>query len=252
MIPRVYQAISSVAGALATDGVVKARLNSRDNYLYRSIDDVMARLAPLLAAHRLCVLPRVLGRDARDRVDENDKLLVAVTVRAAFDLVSAEDGSRHTVEAYGEALDAGDKGTAKAMQSAYKYAMLQAFCVPAAQGEDTDASSHRLKPSPELAEPPGGWAHWCEGLQRDVQACGDDAALEHLQEAERPRLTAARRERPDLYDLAGRAIAAQREALRADKKARSSSLQEPQPRRAVSARKLRKPASEANGSGGHA
>ena len=44
---------------------------------------------------------------------------VNVLLRVAFDLVSVEDGSVHTVEAYGEALDEGDKGTAKAMSAAY-------------------------------------------------------------------------------------------------------------------------------------
>lgn len=249
MIPRVYQAITAVAGGLATHGVAKARLNSRDNYLYRSIDDVTERLAPLLAAHRLCVLPRVLERYACDRLDENDKLLIAVTVKSAFDFVSAEDGSIHTVEAYGEAFDAGDKATAKAMQSAYKYAMLQAFCVPTAPGEDAGASSHRLKPSPQPSVPAEGWARWCEGLQDNVQRCQDEAALEHLQETERPRLTAARRERPDLYDLAGKAIAARRDAVRPGQHATHGSPLEPQPD-AVTPRQPRKCSSKVNGSHG--
>ncbi|GGE03075.1 hypothetical protein GCM10011515_23350 [Tsuneonella deserti] len=69
---------------------------------------------------------------------------MAVSLKVAFDLVCADDGSCHTIEAYGEALDAGDKGTPKAMQSAYKYAVLQAFCVPAVQHEDADSNSFRI------------------------------------------------------------------------------------------------------------
>ena len=45
-------------------------------------------------------------------------------------LISVEDGSSHKVEAYGEALDGGDKATAKAMSAAYKSAMVQTFCIP--------------------------------------------------------------------------------------------------------------------------
>jgi hypothetical protein len=41
-----------------------------------------------------------------------------VSVHAAFDLVSALDGSTHTVQSFGEALDDSDKGTAKAIYSA--------------------------------------------------------------------------------------------------------------------------------------
>ncbi|GGE03065.1 hypothetical protein GCM10011515_23340 [Tsuneonella deserti] len=66
MIARVYSAITAVAGALACDGVAKTRLNTRDQYLYRSIDDVLERLAPLLAQNRLCILPRVHERHTTD------------------------------------------------------------------------------------------------------------------------------------------------------------------------------------------
>lgn len=56
------------------------------------------------------------------------------------------------------ALDSGDKATAEAMQSAHKYAVLQAFCVPAGPGEDADAQSWRLAPTRPLAQPDEGWA----------------------------------------------------------------------------------------------
>lgn len=45
LILRVYGAIDAVAGALARDGTAKERLNARDDYLYRSINDV-SRLSP--------------------------------------------------------------------------------------------------------------------------------------------------------------------------------------------------------------
>lgn len=213
MIARVYQTINNIAAELAHDGVAKTRLNARGNYLYRSVDDVLARLAPLLAAHRLCILPRVLERMAAERHDETGGLLVSVTLRAAFDLVSAEDGSCHTIEAYGEALDAGDKATAKAMQSAYKYAVLQAFCVPAAQVEDADASSHRLTPTTLPAAPAKGWPRWCDGLAVQVEACASPGAIRQLQDDNRASLAALSRERPELYRGLGEAIVMRKAAL---------------------------------------
>ncbi len=218
MIARVYAAINAVAAALAEDGVAKTRLNARDQYLYRSIDDVLERLAPLLAHHRLCILPRVLERHAGDRLDESGALLVAVSLKVAFDLVSAEDGSCHTIEAYGEALDAGDKATAKAMQSAYKYAVLQAFCVPAVQQEDADARSYRLQAAPttsthSVAEPSQGWQAWCDELVISVSACRDPQALGQLRDDHRPQLAALQRERPPLYRQVGEAMAARSREL---------------------------------------
>ncbi len=74
MIPRVYGAINAVAAALARDGIAKERLNTRDDYFYRSIDDVLSRVAPLLAEHRLCILPRMLERTARAPAQVSDPM----------------------------------------------------------------------------------------------------------------------------------------------------------------------------------
>lgn len=227
MIARVYQAINAVSSGLARDGVAKTRLNSCNNYLYRSIDDVLEKLAPLLAQHRLCILPRVLEREATDRLDDAGGLLVGVALKVAFDLVSAEDGSGHTIEAFGEALDAGDKATAKAMQSAYKYAVLQAFCVPALQQEDADAHSRRLAALEISAAPAEGWEPWCEALMEAVQSSASAAALTALQNHHRSRLVALARDRSDLYRRLGDAIG--RKRLEFDQASR------PAPRKAVEA-----------------
>jgi hypothetical protein len=205
--PQVYRAVTAIAAELS-GGIPKRHRNERDDYRYRSIDDVLNRLSPLLARHKLCVLPRVLERTSTDRIGEGDLLLIAVTLRVAFDLVSSTDGSRHTVEAYGEALDASDKATAKAMSSAYKHAMLQAFCVPVAQIEDADASSHRLKRNrSHQREPVEGWAMWTSGIVDIVESCATTEAIERMRERQRPLLTAVSREKPDLYAQIGAAFA---------------------------------------------
>jgi hypothetical protein len=66
-------------------------------------------------------------------------------VEAEFDFVSAEDGSKHTVRTFGEAMDRGDKATNKAMSAAYKYAAFQAFAIPTEGDNDADASTHEVK-----------------------------------------------------------------------------------------------------------
>jgi len=124
----------------------------------------------------------------------------------AFDLVSSADGSSHTVEAFGEALDPSDKATAKAMSSAYKYAMLQAFCVPVAQIDDADRSGHRLRRREHPREPVEGWRQWAAGIVDIARSCATTDALERLQERQRQLLTAIARERPDLYASVGEAF----------------------------------------------
>ena len=206
--PQVYRAISAVSRALSGEGIAKRHCNERDDYRYRSIDDVLNRLSPLLVKHKLCVLPRVLERAAVDRTGDGDLLLVSVTLRIAFDLVSIVDGSNHTIESFGEALDASDKATAKAMSSAYKHAMLQLFCVPVAQNNDADAGSHRLKRGRSHAsEPVEGWEAWATGTIDIARSCVSPDALERLQDRQRPLLKAISRERPELYAQLGTAFA---------------------------------------------
>jgi len=252
MIPRVYGAINAVATALSTNGIAKERLNARDDYFYRSIDDVLSRLSPLLAEHRLCILPRVLERTATDRTGETGELLVSVTVRCAFNIVSAEDGSTHVIEMFGEALDASDKGTAKAMQSAYKYAMLQAFCVPAPQAQDADGGSYRLAKHQSHPAPAEGWPQWAQMLQQAVGSCSTPEDLTSLQEQHRQMLASLSRERPELYKHVGETVTARRGELVGSAKSErdAASLSARQVRRAksdrsASTRELRKNAAHA-------
>ena len=94
------------------------------------------------------------------------------------------------------------------MSSAYKHAMLQAFCVPVAQIEDADASSHRLKRSrSHQREPVEGWAMWTSGIVDIIESCATTEALERVQERQRPLLKAVSREKPDLYAQLGAAFA---------------------------------------------
>jgi hypothetical protein len=142
---KVYQAINKVQAALAVEGISKARNNQAQGYKFRGIDDVYNALSPLLAKHGLCVLPRCTSREVVERVNAKGTALFYVTVCAEFDFVAAEDGSRHTVITYGEAMDSGDKATNKAMSAAYKYACMQAFSIPTEGDNDADAQTHEVQ-----------------------------------------------------------------------------------------------------------
>jgi ERF superfamily len=211
--PSVYTAINAITAELAKIGIAKSRINEIDDYKYRSIDDVFERLAPLLAKHRLCVLPRALERTVLERSDEQDRLLIHVALRVSFSLTSAEDGSCHAVEAYGEALDAGDKATAKAMSGAYKSAMVQTFCIPVGGAEEPDRASHRLTAKIHAAEPVQGWAQWCLDIGDIVMSCESEQAISTVQELNRSLLKALACEKPQLYSELGRAFLARRAAL---------------------------------------
>lgn len=136
---KVYKAINAVQAELAKDGITKDRKNVQQGYNFRGIDDVYNALAPLLAKNGLCILPRCTSREVIERTTAKGGVMFSVTVCAEFDFVCAEDGSKHTVITYGEAMDSGDKATNKAMSAAYKYAAFQAFAIPTEGDNDADA-----------------------------------------------------------------------------------------------------------------
>jgi len=147
---KVYKAINNVQADLSVLGITKDRRNMQGSgYNFRGIDDVYNTIAPLLAKHGLCILPRVLSRECVERVSQKGGALFYVTVDAEFDFVSAEDGTKHTVKTFGEAMDSGDKATNKAMSAAYKYACFQAFSIPTESDNDADAHTHT--PAPKVS-----------------------------------------------------------------------------------------------------
>ena len=146
----VYKAINAVQAELAQTGITKGRRNQQQGYNFRGIDDVFNALSPLLARHGLCILPRVIEHRQTERQTSKGGMLFYTVIKAEFDFVCAEDGSKHTVTTIGEAMDSGDKSSNKAMSAAYKYAAFQAFAIPTEADNDADAHTHEVK-APDIS-----------------------------------------------------------------------------------------------------
>lgn len=151
----VYQKIAVVQAELAKVGISKSRKNQTpgQNYNFRGIDEVYNTLAPLMAEHGLCVLPRIVEHSLTERgKTRNGNAIWSAVVTAEFDFVSADDGSIHVVRTMGEAMDSSDKATNKAMSAAYKYAALMTFAIPTEGDNDADAHTPEVvaeeKPKP--------------------------------------------------------------------------------------------------------
>lgn len=145
---RVYQAISEVAADMSRYGIGKRQQNKAQGFRFRGIDDVYNALSGSLVAHGLVMLPRVLSRSISERQGRSGGAIFSVAVEVAYDLIAVEDASTHTVVIVGEAMDAGDKATSKALSMAYKYAALQTFCIPIEGEPDADAESWQVKGQP--------------------------------------------------------------------------------------------------------
>lgn len=181
-VPNVYACIAAVCEDIAKTGIAKDRKNEQQHYRFRGIDDVYNALAPVLAKHKLVVLPRILKRECVERATQKGGVLFYVTVEAEFDFVSAADGSAHIVRTFGEAMDSADKATNKAMSAAYKYAAFQAFCIPTEGDNDADAKT----PEPVKATVPEGFDGWVA----DLEAVADEGtpALERAWKSSQPHL----------------------------------------------------------------
>lgn len=138
----VYQKIAAVQGELAKVGISKSRKNQTPGaqYNFRGIDEVYNTLAPMMAEHGLCILPRIVEHSLTERgKTHKGNAIYSAVVTAEFDFVSADDGSIHVVRTMGEAMDSSDKATNKAMSAAYKYAALMTFAIPTEGDNDADA-----------------------------------------------------------------------------------------------------------------
>lgn len=96
---------------------------------FRGIDAVVNAVGPACRHHGVVLMPRVLEHHAEVIPSSGGKAMRSVTVRVRYDFIGPE-GDVLTAESVGEAMDNGDKATAKAMSVALRTCLLQAFLLP--------------------------------------------------------------------------------------------------------------------------
>ena len=178
---KVYKAIGAVSAAMSHTGISKGRKNQQQGYNFRGIDDVLNALSTALVEAGLVILPRCVERVVVERETKSGGALFNVTCHVEFDLVSTEDGSKHTVSTYGEAMDSADKATNKAMSAAYKYLALLVFCIPTEASPETDADFSTHEVAAKSNEPAAYAGRLSEGIMNGDAA---GAALAFYGQAE--------------------------------------------------------------------
>jgi len=119
----------TVAAVMAEVTAVGKGEKHGQGWSFRGVDAVVNAVAPACRKHGLVVLPEVLDHEASVLASSGGKQMRAVTVRVGYRLVGPE-GDELTVVSVGEAMDHGDKATAKAMSVAWRTALIQAFMLP--------------------------------------------------------------------------------------------------------------------------
>ena len=166
--PLIYGRLAQVMAEIGSIG--KDQQNDFHGYAFRGIDDVMNHLHGPLSRAGVVVLPEVLDTEFEWKQDRKGNPMRVATLRTAFHFV-AEDGSRVTAVGVGEANATDDKATNKAMSAAFKYVMLQVFCIPTQDMGDADRTSPDVGVAPQLSD--GLWADLVAAGSRLKDGAGD-------------------------------------------------------------------------------
>jgi hypothetical protein len=137
-------------GAVPKNGKAPAVVGG---YAFRSIDDMYFAGQAAMVKHGVFCAPRLV-RETVERVTTRDGKASMHVVIVVDHVFFAPDGSSVTVTTLGEALDMSDKAANKAMSAAFKYALMQVFCVPVEGGAmDTEKDNIELGGQPPAAKP---------------------------------------------------------------------------------------------------
>lgn len=135
--PTVFKAWAGVMGDV--QAVRKTDRNESQRFLFRGIDAVMNAAGPAMRKHGVTVVPHVLTRKLTD-VQLSKRTATAVHLKVRY-TVYGPGGDSFSGEVYAEAMDMGDKATAKAMSVAYRTFLLQSLTIPTDE-PDPDADSY--------------------------------------------------------------------------------------------------------------
>lgn len=135
-----------LAACVAEIGAVgkNQRCQAGASFAFRGIDDALEAAHGVFAAHGIIMLPGVESADYSEvkTAKGGTQIYARLRVRYAF---TASDGSAAECVTMGEAFDAGDKATSKALSVAAKMAIWQVFTVPVRENpadRDPDFVAH--------------------------------------------------------------------------------------------------------------
>lgn len=121
-LPSIFELMSKIMRDVTSVG--KSDTNSHFGFSFRGIDTILKAVAPALRDHGVVVIP-----DTRDQKSEVVGKQLRVTVTVAYTFYGPR-GDSLTAVVPGEAMDAQDKASSKAMSVAYRTALIQALAIP--------------------------------------------------------------------------------------------------------------------------
>ena len=130
--------------------VRKGEKNAAQGFNFRGIDSVVNAVAPALKKNGVLVVPVLQTVEyAQVEVGKNRTPMLQCRVIVQY-VFAAEDGTTLAATVAAEALDSGDKATAKAMSVAFRTALLQALCLPTDEPDPDHDIYERAQQLPEM------------------------------------------------------------------------------------------------------
>lgn len=141
----VYEALAAVMQDV--QAVRKSDRNTQQNFTFRGIDAVINAVGPALRKHGVTVSPKVDLYEHGSVTTSGGKPMGHVRVLVTYTFYGPE-GDAFPAQAAGEAFDAGDKATPKAMSVAYRTALLQSLALPTDEPDPDAHAYQREEPAP--------------------------------------------------------------------------------------------------------
>lgn len=141
-----YGKLAAVAGAIAA--VEKDNRNKDQGYRYASPASVMSAVKPLLAEHKLAIVPHLVNFEEIDSGQRagSGKPFVINRVSMHYHILDGETGDDLVVPWQGQAgTYADDKGLAKAQTIALRTFLIQLFQIPT-EDPETDPDARDARP----------------------------------------------------------------------------------------------------------
>lgn len=145
---KIYQQIPKAIEAIGSIG--KNGKNDIQKYKFRSIDDMYNKIQPVLPTLGLFFVPQVV--ESKEDMFKNAKGNQAIRVKLRVKYtVFADDGSNVEAIVEGESIDTSDKATNKALTAAFKYMLIQLFCISIEGMDDADSETPEIpKAAPKI------------------------------------------------------------------------------------------------------
>jgi len=145
MSQNIYKLIPEIMGEVGAIG--KNGFNSSQKYYFRSIDDLYNAFQPVFKEKGVFIVPTVIERTEDIGTSKSGSASYRVKLRIKFTLF-ATDGSFVESITEGEAIDTSDKATNKAMTAAFKYMLIQVFCLSVESEKESDTDLHHIENTP--------------------------------------------------------------------------------------------------------